>query len=299
MNINPGGKNVPDMHDTIIPLDNPHGLGGQHQSFQYPDHLPAGDTRKEFEGKPKGIATILIERGMIRRNGKSGYETLDGRKVIGECPLCKQAKSRNPQKGALDNRGEREGDDSEDDEGSDVGDDMGPESDEDDRPTDCCLRRMLTMQQDFRNEKSMLFKVQYLTSIEYLTLTCGQIITGAGHKCIFLPKFHCELNPIEYYWAWVKRWFRSRCNGNFATSKKLFADALDACPGDVIRRFFRRSNRYASVYQLGATGLLAEYAVKRYKSHRAVGESDLVLAAEEKKEKDEKKKEKKQKNLKV
>jgi hypothetical protein len=23
------------------------------------------------------------------------------------------------------------------------------------------------------------------------------LIKNAGHKCIFLPKFHCELNPIE------------------------------------------------------------------------------------------------------
>jgi len=23
------------------------------------------------------------------------------------------------------------------------------------------------------------------------------LIKGAGHECIFLPKFHCELNPIE------------------------------------------------------------------------------------------------------
>jgi transposase len=26
--------------------------------------------------------------------------------------------------------------------------------------------------------------------------------------CHFLPKFHPEMNPIEYFWAWVKRGFR-------------------------------------------------------------------------------------------
>jgi hypothetical protein len=24
-----------------------------------------------------------------------------------------------------------------------------------------------------------------------------QVITQAGHLCLFVPKFHCELNPIE------------------------------------------------------------------------------------------------------
>ena len=23
------------------------------------------------------------------------------------------------------------------------------------------------------------------------------LIKGSGHECLFLPKFHCELNPIE------------------------------------------------------------------------------------------------------
>lgn len=31
-----------------------------------------------------------------------------------------------------------------------------------------------------------------------------------------------------------------------------------------------------SVYRLGATGLLAEYAVKKYRSHRAVSSKDLA-----------------------
>ena len=47
--------------------------------------------------------------------------------------------------------------------------------------TDCCLTRILSHQADFVNQVSML----------------EELITQAGHLCIFLPKFHCELNPIE------------------------------------------------------------------------------------------------------
>ena len=45
----------------------------------------------------------------------------------------------------------------------------------------CCMARLLSQQEDFVNQESMLEKH----------------IKAAGHECIFLPKFHCELNPIE------------------------------------------------------------------------------------------------------
>jgi hypothetical protein len=45
----------------------------------------------------------------------------------------------------------------------------------------CCMARVLSQQDDFAHQMSML----------------EQVITEAGHLCIFLPKFHCELNPIE------------------------------------------------------------------------------------------------------
>ena len=51
----------------------------------------------------------------------------------------------------------------------------------DDPSTACCMLRLLGLQQDYKDEKS---KVEIL-------------IEKAGHLCIFLPKFHCELNPIE------------------------------------------------------------------------------------------------------
>ena len=33
-----------------------------------------------------------------------------------------------------------------------------------------------------------------------------------GHACLFLPKFHCELNPIEKCWAQAKRYTRAHTN---------------------------------------------------------------------------------------
>ncbi len=111
-------------------------------------------------------------------------------------------------------------------------------------------------------------------------VNCGlaKMIEEAGFMCIFLPKFHPELNPIEMYWSWVKRYYRERTDGTFATALRLIEEALDACPLLTIRRFFRRVHRYASVYELDATGLLAEHAVKKYKSHRSITKADLTEA---------------------
>ena len=52
----------------------------------------------------------------------------------------------------------------------------------------CCMQKLMSLQKDFFTKKPLLQKV----------------IEEAGHKCYFLPKFHCELNPIEMYWGWVK-----------------------------------------------------------------------------------------------
>lgn len=65
MNVGLGGKNTPDMHDTVIPADNPSGRAGRVQSMQFDINLPDDHPYKEFEGKPKGIKVILEERGLI------------------------------------------------------------------------------------------------------------------------------------------------------------------------------------------------------------------------------------------
>ena len=45
----------------------------------------------------------------------------------------------------------------------------------------CCMARLLSQQEDFKIQTSLL----------------ETLIRESGHYCIFLPEFHCELNPIE------------------------------------------------------------------------------------------------------
>jgi len=47
--------------------------------------------------------------------------------------------------------------------------------------TDCCMAQLLSKQDDFQLQESLL----------------EQKFKERGHICTFLPKFHCKLNPIE------------------------------------------------------------------------------------------------------
>src|SRR6266540_4099861 len=60
----------------------------------------------------------------------------------------------------------------------------------------CCARTILSQQPDFLAQKSMV----------------EETIEALGHKVIFYPKFHCELNYIEQYWGEAKRYTREHCD---------------------------------------------------------------------------------------
>ena len=57
----------------------------------------------------------------------------------------------------------------------------------------CCMHWVLSLQDDFANEKPM---------IQHYVESCR-------HVCIFLPKFHCKLNLIEMVWGFTK--YRKCC----------------------------------------------------------------------------------------
>lgn len=79
MNVTPGGKQ-PAMHDTIIPLDNPHPtLRGQPQSMVFED------THFEHPGKLKGMEQGLKERGLW----DILVTTAGGKRPLGRCKSCK------------------------------------------------------------------------------------------------------------------------------------------------------------------------------------------------------------------
>jgi hypothetical protein len=55
---------------------------------------------------------------------------------------------------------------------------------------ECCALHRLGGQSDFKAQKSILYEARAKTR----------------HICDFLPKFHCEMAPIENFWGHAKRY---------------------------------------------------------------------------------------------
>ena len=180
MNINPGGKQH-HLCPTVIPTNNPPpkpgrpDTRGQPQEMVYPAHHPD----PKLCGQPKGIKVVLQER-------ESVWDELVSRckKVVGKCKECSKSQAK---KDAERRVAEAEAMGQEDTlRDEDVSQAHEPESE----PVSdwCCMYRVLSLQEDFATEKPML----------------QRYIESRGHVCMFLPKFHCELNPIEMLWGFAK-----------------------------------------------------------------------------------------------
>ena len=118
----------------------------------------------------------------------------------------------------------------------------------------CCARHILTSQEDFLNQKPIL----------------QEVIESLGHKVIFYPKFHCELNYIEMYWGAAKRYTRQYCNYTWKGLQEIVPKALDSVSLNHIRKYAQKSAKFMECYRKGLTGLQAVYVLKKYKSHRTV-----------------------------
>lgn len=122
----------------------------------------------------------------------------------------------------------------------------------------CCLEFLLSEQPDFQDQRNAI----------------EELVASRGHHCIFLPKFHPELNCIERYWSRVKWHARQYCDGTLKGLKRTAKDAIvmspETCDLPLIRRYFRTSWRWVDAYHRGLDGVLANFAVRKSKCHRFV-----------------------------
>jgi len=181
MNVNPGGKQRA-MRDTVIPLTNPPPKPGQLDTRGMPQKLVYPDTHPDLQlrGKPKGMKAVLQER-------ESVWQELSlqcRRKVVGKCKSCQKSQAKKDAErrvAAAEAMGQEDTlSDNDISQAEEV--ETAPESEW------CCMYRVLSLQEDFVTEKPMI----------------QHYIESSGHVCMFLPKFHCELNPIELLWGYPK-----------------------------------------------------------------------------------------------
>jgi transposase len=60
----------------------------------------------------------------------------------------------------------------------------------------CCAETLLANQPDFLEQECQI----------------AEVVKAGGHLCLFLPKYHCELNIIEFFWDATKNHTRECCD---------------------------------------------------------------------------------------
>jgi len=122
----------------------------------------------------------------------------------------------------------------------------------------CCLEFLLLEQADFKEQQNAI----------------QELVLSRGHFCIFLPKFHPELNFIERYWSRVKWYARQYSDGTIKGLKAQADVAMtmspETCDLALMRRYSRTAWRWVDAYHRGLGGVLANCAVRKSKSHRCV-----------------------------
>lgn len=99
--------------------------------------------------------------------------------------------------------------------------------------------------------------------------------TPTGDKFVLLPKYHCELAPVERCWARVKWWLRARCNYDIKALRAQIGGALEQCNVDLVRKYFNLSFYIMGLYAEGhnlqeATKLLqAHHKLKKQQKREA------------------------------
>ena len=71
-------------------------------------------------------------------------------------------------------------------------------------------------------------------------------------KVIFVPKFHCELNPIEGLWCHMKQFVRKKTDQTFSTMMRLIPEFRENFVSKEVQlKLFRRFWRSLNAYQQG------------------------------------------------
>ena len=79
-------------------------------------------------------------------------------------------------------------------------------------------------------------------------------INRRGHICIFYPKFHCELSPMERAWYQAKKHTRAYADETITRLRKFVPEGLNSVKLEQIKKFCRTCRDYERVYREGGAG---------------------------------------------
>ena len=99
----------------------------------------------------------------------------------------------------------------------------------------CCARRVLEAGRDFQEPKGCL----------------QEEVEALGHRVLFYPKFHCELNFIERYWCRAKWLARENSGYDSEAVKATVPEAPASVTNASIRGFYRLAVRTIDAYSAG------------------------------------------------
>lgn len=123
--------------------------------------------------------------------------------------------------------------------------------------------------------------MQKMFAVTQLLGQCSLVqetIKVAGHLCLFLPKFHCELNPIELFWGAIKHYLRKHCDYTFGTLQANMPKAMASVELKTIHLWEHCMIQWMDTDWMGLGAKDAQFRVKQfnlkqYKSHRHVPET--------------------------
>jgi transposase len=116
---------------------------------------------------------------------------------------------------------------------------------------------LLSEQTDFKMEREWL----------------AQILGHAECQILWFPKFHCELNPIELVWGFIKAYFRKNCSFSY---KDLLQKIEPFMNTKYFAAYYGHCQRFMDGYKHGLTGNLLDFPVKKYRSHRTFPEHAII-----------------------
>jgi len=118
----------------------------------------------------------------------------------------------------------------------------------------CCATTLLQSQRDFQQQKGHL----------------QEEVEASGHRVIFYPKFHCELNFIERFWCAAKGYTREHCKYSLNDLRHAIPAAFDSIPPSTINKYYHHCARTIDAYADGFTYGTKAFVEQVHKNHRQI-----------------------------